>query len=210
MNDWHALPPDEIERQSFEIITREMGETDFDEQQLLVVKRVIHTTADFSFADSIYFSENALQKAIDALCEGADILTDTNMARAGINKAALSSLGGEALCFMADEEIAAKAKALGVTRAAMSMEKACGHKKPLIIASGNAPTALLRLCELIDEGKISPRFIVAAPVGFVNVTESKQEVEKRNIPCIVARGRRGGSNVAAAICNAILYMAAKR
>ena len=210
MTDWRALPPAEIERRSFEIITQELGETDFSPVELLVLKRVIHTTADFEYARTLYFSEDAVERAIALLLRGAHILTDTNMAKSGINKAALTKLGGEAHCFMADEAIARQAAAQGITRAAVSMEQIAVLPRPLIVAVGNAPTALLRLHELTDEGVLAPDLIIAAPVGFVNVVESKQVTEAGPTPCIVARGRRGGSTVAAAICNALLYEAVRR
>lgn len=210
MSNWRELAPADIERRSFEIITQELGETSFSPEELLVLKRVIHTTADFEYANTLYFSQKAFELGIKSLTNGAHILTDTNMAKAGVNKSALYKLGGEVHCFMADDKVAQKAKSQGITRAAVSMERAAELPQPLIIAVGNAPTALLRLDELIHEGKIVPSLIIAAPVGFVNVVESKQVIEDGNIPCIVARGRRGGSTVAAAICNALLYEAVRR
>ncbi|HWP50462.1 MAG TPA: precorrin-8X methylmutase [Clostridia bacterium] len=210
MTDWRALPPADIERRSFEIITEELGKTDFSPVELLVLKRVIHTTADFEYAKTLYFSENAAEHSVQLLMQGAHILTDTNMAKAGVNKTALAKLGGDVHCFMADEEVAQQAKAQGITRAAASMEKIDGLPRPLIVAVGNAPTALLRLHELIAEGMLSPNLIIAAPVGFVNVIESKQIIQTGTTPCIVAQGRRGGSTVAAAICNALLYEAVRR
>lgn len=210
MTDWRTLPPAEIERRSFEIITRELGETDFSPLELLVLKRVIHTTADFEYVKTLYFSENAAEVGVGLLLRGAHILTDTNMAKSGVNKTVLTKLGGEAHCFMADEAVAERAAALGITRAAVSMEQIAALPRPLIVAVGNAPTALLRLSELIAEGKPAPDLIIAAPVGFVNVVESKQVIEAGKLPCIVTRGRRGGSTVAAAICNALLYEAIRR
>lgn len=175
-------------------------------QEELVVKRVIHTTADFDYADNLIFSEGAVEKALTALRGGADIVTDTNMGMAGINKKALARLGGEVHCFMADEDVAEQAKKNGTTRATASMEKAAALKKDCIIAVGNAPTALVSLYKLISEGKISPRLIIGVPVGFVNVVPSKELIlSLKQTPYIVARGRKGGSNVAAAICNALLY-----
>jgi len=210
LTDWRALPPAEIERRSFEIITEELGETNFSPVELLVLKRVIHTTADFEYAKTLYFSENAAEWGIDLLRRGAHILTDTNMAKSGINKAALAKLGSEVHCFMADEAVARQAVAQGITRASISMEKITVLPRPLIVAVGNAPTALLRLHELAGKGILPPDLIIAAPVGFVNVVESKQVIEQGNTPSIVARGRRGGSTVAAAICNALLYEAVRR
>ncbi|MFV0497902.1 MAG: precorrin-8X methylmutase [Candidatus Fimivivens sp.] len=210
MKDWRAWPPAEIERRSFEIITQELGKTDFSPVQLAVLKRVIHTTADFEYAKTLHFSENAAEHAVALLMQGAHILTDTNMAKAGVNKAALAKLGGDSHCFMADQQVAQQAQVRGITRAAVSMEQISTLPHPLIVAVGNAPTALLRLHELIVEGAAAPDLIIAAPVGFVNVVESKQVIETGVIPCIVTRGRRGGSTVAAAICNALLYEAVRR
>ncbi|MEG0272096.1 MAG: precorrin-8X methylmutase [Hydrogenoanaerobacterium sp.] len=201
--------PEEIEKRSFEIITEELGGIMLQPQNEAVVKRVIHTTADFDYARTLCFSPNAVEKGIVALKAGACIVTDTKMARAGINKKALAVFGGEALCFMGDEDVAAEAKENGTTRATACINKAAQLKTPLVIAIGNAPTALVRLYELISEGKISPALVVGVPVGFVNVVESKEIIMKCGVPFIVARGRKGGSNVAAAICNAMLYEAAK-
>ena len=166
---------------------------------------MIHTTADFSFTDSLVFTKGAVERAWDALRRGATILTDTNMARSGISRPALAALGCTCACYMADEDVAERARQQGTTRAFASMDKACGITGPLIIAVGNAPTALLRLCELMDEGRISPDLVIGVPVGFVNVVEAKEEVLARSVPAIVARGRKGGSTVAAAIVNALLY-----
>ena len=200
------VSPHEIEKRSFEIITEELNRRTFPEDQELVVKRCIHTSADFDYADNLCFSEHAVAKGIEAIREGACIVTDTQMARSGINKKVLARHGGEALCFMSDEYFAARAKETGSTRAAACMEKAAELDKKLIIAVGNAPTALVRLYELIGEGKIKPALIIGVPVGFVNVVQSKELIMQTNIPYIVARGRKGGSNIAACICNALLYM----
>ena len=151
------------------------------------------------------FSPHAVQKGIEALRGGCDIITDTQMAKAGINKTILGKLGGEVHCFMSDEDVAREAKARGVTRAIVSMERAAKVGKPCIFAIGNAPTALICIRELIDAGKLTPALIVGVPVGFVNVVESKELILELDTPHIVARGRKGGSNVAAAICNAMLY-----
>lgn len=209
MKNWRELPPAEIERRSMEIIAQELGDTALQPQELLVLKRVIHTTADFSYKENLFFSPDAVEKGIAALMTQANILTDTNMAKSGINSRALEQLGCKSHCFMADEGVAAEAISRKITRAAVSMEKAAALDSPLIIAVGNAPTALLRLYEMIEQGEILPSLIIAAPVGFVNVIESKQQIEKSGVPIICARGRRGGSTVAAAICNALLYQAVK-
>ena len=196
--------PEKIEARSMEIIESEL-EVDIPEENKAVVKRVIHCTADFDYAVNLAFSECAVQKALDALRRGCDIVTDTNMASAGINKAAAAKLGIRIHCFMSDPDVAETAKARGCTRAVASMEKAAELKKPLIFAIGNAPTALLKLSELINEGRISPELVIGVPVGFVNIIESKNEIMKTNAPYIVAKGRKGGSNVAAAIVNALMY-----
>lgn len=198
--------PSEIEKRSFEIIAKELGDRRFPAGEDAVIKRVIHTTADFDYADSLVFSPGAVPAALEALKRGAVIVTDTNMGKAGINKKSLASLGGEVFCFMADEDVAEAAKRRGCTRAAASMEKAAGLERDCIFAIGNAPTALVRLYELIQEGRLSPKLIIGAPVGFVNVIASKERIlSLENTPYIVARGRKGGSNVAAAICNALIY-----
>ena len=175
-----------------------------------VIMRAIHTTADFDYADHLKFSEHAVEKAREAIKNGGVIITDTKMGWSGVNKKRLESYGGEALCFMADEDVAAEAKEKGSTRAVASMDKAAklfgGGERPCIFAIGNAPTALIRLYELIREGKIKPALIIGAPVGFVNVIQSKELIlSLKDTPYIVAEGRKGGSNVAAAICNALLY-----
>ena len=198
--------PSEIEKKSFEIITEELGGRQFPKEEEPIIKRVIHTTADFEYADQLVFSPGAVQAALEALREGAVIVTDTNMGMAGINKKSLASIGGQAVCFMADEDVARAAREKGCTRAAASMEKAAGLRRDCIFAIGNAPTALVRLYELIEEGRLHPKLIIAAPVGFVNVVPAKELIlTLKDIPTIVARGRKGGSNVAAAICNALIY-----
>lgn len=204
------IKPNEIEKRSFEIIAEELTGRYIDEQNAPILKRVIHTTADFEYVDNLCFSEDVVKKAIDYFKNGACIVTDTQMAKSGINKAALNRCNCEVRCFMSDEDVAVKAKEEGVTRAAISMRKAVAIKKPLVIAVGNAPTALIELDELIKNGNISPKLIIGVPVGFVNVVESKELIMKAGIPYIVARGRKGGSNVAAAIVNALLYLASPR
>lgn len=204
------IQPEEIERRSFEIITELLGDRQPPAETAHIVKRVIHTTADLEYADTLYFSENAAQILSQALAEGAHVVTDTQMALSGINKKALASFGGQVHCFMSDEDVARQARERGVTRACVSMEKAASLTVPLIFAIGNAPTALLRLDELIREGAVSPRMVIGVPVGFVNVVSSKERIMTAGVPCIVARGRKGGSNVAAAIVNAGLYHLTRR
>lgn len=197
--------PSEIEKRSFEIIEKHLGGREFPEGQRDIIKRVIHATADFDYADNLNFSEGAVGKALKALQNGADIVTDTNMALSGINKKALSALGCAAHCFMADRDVAEAAKSRGITRAIVSMEKACSLKKSLVFAVGNAPTALIRLYGLICEGRVKPELIIGVPVGFVNVLEAKRLIMEGSTPYIVSKGNKGGSTVAAAICNALLY-----
>ena len=199
------VAPMEIEARSFEIITGELPHP-IDEALAPIIKRVIHTTADFEYADSLCFSEGVLDKALAAIREGAVIVTDTTMALSGINKRALAKHGCEARCFIADPDVAETAAKNGGTRAAASMDKAAKIDRPLIFAIGNAPTALVRVYELINEGRLDPRLVIGVPVGFVNVVQSKELIMTAPAPYIVARGRKGGSNVAAAICNALLYM----
>ena len=204
------VSPHEIEKRSFEIITEELNGRTFPEDQELVVKRCIHTSADFDYADNLCFSEHAVAKGIEAIREGACIVTDTQMAMAGISKKTLARFGGQVHCFMADEDVAEEAKRRGVTRAVVSMEKASKLEKPLIFSIGNAPTALIRTAELYEQGKIRPEAVIGVPVGFVNVVASKEKIMQTGVPCIVARGRKGGSNIAACICNALLYTASGR
>ena len=201
------VAPADIEARSMEIIGQELGDRVFPADQLPVIKRAIHTSADFDYADNLVFSDGAVEKGIAAIKGGCTIVTDTQMAFSGVNKKVLEKFGGKAVCFMSDPDVAAEAKARGETRATVSMERAAALEGPVILAVGNAPTALVRACELIEEGKWAPALIIGVPVGFVNVVESKELLLTMDTPHIVARGRKGGSNVAAAICNALLYQA---
>lgn len=213
MTPQHHLPAD-IERTSLSIITAELEELDLTPppENAAVVKRVIHTTADFDYAKNLRFTPGAVAAGIAALHAGTPIVTDTNMARTGITKPGLARLGGEALCYMADPAVAASAKAEGTTRAVASMRRAAAEHPNAVFAVGNAPTALLTLADLIEAG-LRPSLIIGVPVGFVNVVESKERLfavcEAHGVPAIVAMGRKGGSNVAAAICNALVYSAAE-
>ena len=199
------VKPMDIEKRSFEIITQLLGDTPMEPENAPVIKRVIHTSADFDYAQNLVFSPGAVQIGLEALKSGCDIVTDTQMAKAGINKTALGKLGGTVHCFMSDADVAREAKQRGVTRATVSMERAAALDKSCIFAIGNAPTALIAIKELMDIGKLHPALIIGVPVGFVNVVESKELIMEAGVPYIVARGRKGGSNVAAAICNAMLY-----
>ena len=197
--------PMEIEKRSFEMITKELDRK-LPEDQAPIIKRCIHTSADFEYADSLCFSDEVVKLALAALRKGACIVTDTQMGKAGINKKLLSKYGGEVYCFMSDEEVAETARKNGTTRASASMDKAAQLKKPLIFAIGNAPTALIRLCELMEAGEVVPILVIGVPVGFVNVIQSKELIMQSAVSYIVAKGRKGGSNIAACICNALLYM----
>ena len=199
------LKPMEIEQRSFEIISQEAGDAIPDDERAMIIKRVIHTSADFDYIQNLCFSENAVQIAQKALTNGAWIVTDTKMALSGINKKSLQLAGGEAHCFISDEDVAQAAKEQGTTRASVCVDKAARLGRPLIYAVGNAPTALIRLYELIRQGTFRPELIIGVPVGFVNVVQSKELIMQTDVPYIVAKGRKGGSNVAAAICNALLY-----
>ena len=196
--------PMEIEKRSMEIIESGLP-AGIPEENKAVVKRVIHCTADFDYAGNLIFSENAVQKGVAALRGGCDIVTDTQMALSGINKAAAAKLGCKVHCFMSDPDVAKEAEERGCTRAVVSMEKAARLEKSLVFVIGNAPTALLKLREMIDEGEISPLLVIGVPVGFVNVVESKNSIMETVVTYIVAKGRKGGSNVAAAIVNALMY-----
>lgn len=200
----HILPAD-IERRSMEIIEEELGDIILPPDEKAIIKRVVHTTADFDYVRNLRFSPSAVQRGLEALKRGCTIVTDTNMACMGISAPGLNKLGAGKVCYMADSDVAQAAREQGTTRAQASMDKAAKLTGPLIIAVGNAPTALLRLKELIESGRINPDLIIAVPVGFVNVVYAKEEIMKAGVPYITALGRKGGSNVAAAICNALIY-----
>ena len=196
--------PGDIEARSMEIIESEL-KTDIPEDRKAIVKRVIHCTADFDYEENLCFSDGAVQSALEALRSGCNIFTDTQMARSGINKTAAGKLGCELHCFISDPDVAAIAKERGCTRAVASVEKMAAIDPEAIFVFGNAPTALLRLTELIQEGKARPKLVVGVPVGFVNIIESKEAIMTEDVPYIVGKGRKGGSNVAAAIVNALMY-----
>lgn len=201
------LLPEQIEQRSFEIIDGELEKRGIvlPKEQEMITKRVIHTTADFEYTDTLTFSEGAVGIAREFLKKGADIVTDTNMALSGINKRSLAGLGGEVHCYMADETVAKLAKERGTTRAAVSMEMAARIQKPVIFAVGNAPTALIQIYEMMQGSDWRPAFVIGVPVGFVNVEAAKELILQTDVPFIINRGRKGGSNVAAAICNALIY-----
>ena len=199
--------PAEIERESFSIIREELRARGVvpDKENEAVILRCIHASADFDYASNLAFSENAVEVMRQLIREGTDIVTDTRMAMAGINAKRLRIYGGEVHCFMADEDVAEEAAKRGVTRATVSMERAAALDKQVIYAIGNAPTALIRLHEMMEEGRYTPAFVIGVPVGFVNVVWAKELFLRSAVPHIIARGRKGGSSIAAAICNAVLY-----
>ena len=205
------VKPQDIEARSFEIIAKELAEMGIalDPEKDRIIRRAIHTSADFDYAHTLCFSDGAVSAAKDLIRSGADIVTDTNMALTGINKKRLAAYGGSVRCYMADEDVAAEAKERGITRASVSMERAAADSvasgRKTIFAIGNAPTALITLREMYDEGRFTPDFVIGVPVGFVNVVEAKELILETDIPYIINRGRKGGSNVAAAIVNALLY-----
>lgn len=204
--------PQEIEGRSFEIIGQELAAAglSLDPKLEPIIKRVIHTTADFSYAESLIFSPHVVTQALRALEAGATIVTDTNMVKAGINKPALAQLGGQIVCYISDPEVSTRAKADGSTRAVAAMAKATELEGPLIFAIGNAPTALKAVVDLHQAGLLCPELVIGVPVGFVNVVEAKELLIASDLPYIVNRGRKGGSNVAAAIVNALMYLLTRK
>ena len=229
MAEFEYVLPEKIESRSFEIIEEELisrgiklkplaSDRDCAIKSAPVYKRVIHTTADFDYAENLIFSDDALTKAYELLTSGGVIVTDTNMALSGINKAALNKLGLEAHCYMADESVIGEAEKRGMTRAAVSMERAAKLDKPVIYAIGNAPTALIAINEAYEKHKElkeddlyhQPGLVIGVPVGFVNVVAAKELIMESGLPFIVAKGRKGGSNVAAAIVNALMYQLTRR
>ncbi|MFH2093568.1 MAG: precorrin-8X methylmutase [Pseudomonadota bacterium] len=202
------MKPQQIEDLSFKIIEKEAGYHGFDLTQWPIVRRMIHTSADFDYINTIRFHPDAIQNGIKAIQNGCRIFTDTNMARVGIRKMEITGFGGQVDCLMADEAVAKKAAADGTTRAMAAVDMACDQIDGGIYVVGNAPTALLRLIELIEAKKVAPALVIGFPVGFVNAAESKEELMKCDIPYITNQGRKGGSNIAASIVNALAIMAA--
>lgn len=198
-----------IEERSFEIIGEEMGPHSFSDEELMIVKRTIHTTADFEYKDLVEISKDAIKTAKELFKKGATIYTDTNMALNGINKRALTKTNSKVICYVNEEVVHKEAKEKGITRSMAAVEKACNDNVDIFVF-GNAPTALFRLKELIKEGKANPKLIIAVPVGFVGAAESKENMDELDIPYIRVRGRKGGSTVAASIVNALMYMVVER
>ena len=205
MDDYIKVPH-KIEEKSFEIITEELGAKTFPEDIGKIIKRIIHTTADFQYADITEISPGAIDAAKAAIKAGAHIITDTKMSMAGINKSKLEEFGCRVDCLISHEDVIETAKQRGITRAMAAMEKAVSDKNNKIFVIGNAPTALFQLKEYIEKGLVRPEMVIGVPVGFVGAAESKEAFSKLDIPYIITKGRKGGSTVAAAIVNAILYM----
>ena len=207
MENIEFVLPSEIEKRSFQIIESELNYRGISipEEQKPITMRVIHTSADFEYAETMKYSEDAVETAKKLILSGADIVTDTNMAKAGINAKALEKFGGKVHCYMADKDVAEEAKVRSITRATVSMERASKLGKFVIFALGNAPTALISLYDMMKKNEYTPAFVIGVPVGFVNVVAAKELFLNSNVPYIINQGRKGGSNIAAAICNALLY-----
>ncbi|MBL7212362.1 MAG: precorrin-8X methylmutase [Desulfobacteraceae bacterium] len=203
------MKPEEIEALSFKIIDQEAGTHGFPSEQWQVVRRMIHTSADFDYKESIRFHPDAIRAGLDAIRQGKPIITDTNMARAGIRKTELQRFGAGVKCYISDNKVHKIAAETGVTRARAAVDAAVKKMSGGIYVVGNAPTALLRLIELVKEEKASPALIIGLPVGFVNAAESKEALMELGFPYVSNRGRKGGSNVAASVVNALAIMAAE-
>ena len=203
------MKPDEIENLSFQIIEREIGAHNLAHEQWLIVRRMIHTSADFEYKDMVRFHPDAIKSGLDAIRGGCRIITDTNMARVGIRKKELDRFGASTTCFMNDPMVHRQAQASGVTRAKVAVDVAVDDMEGGIYVIGNAPTALMRIIELVKEKKARPRLIIGLPVGFVNAAESKAALMELDYPHISNVGRKGGSNVAASVVNALAIMASE-
>jgi precorrin-8X/cobalt-precorrin-8 methylmutase len=201
------MKPEDIESMSFRIIEEEAGDHGHTDGHWPIVRRMVHTSADFEYIRSVRFHPDAVAAGIEAIRSGKNIITDTTMALSGIRKASIQKCGGTVICHVADPDISRKAKELGVTRSKLAVDMAADGMNGGIYAVGNAPTALLRLMELIREGKAKPALILGFPVGFVNAAESKAELLDMDVPYITNVGRKGGSNIAAAVVNALIIMA---
>jgi precorrin-8X/cobalt-precorrin-8 methylmutase len=201
--------PMEIENKSMDIIDEVMGDTNFSEEEKIIAKRMIHTTGDFDYRNIIIFKNDFIGEAKKSILEKVTIFTDTKMAYTGINKPALEKAGCELKCYIDDERVFSLSKELGTTRSACAVDLAIQDGIDIFVI-GNAPTALFRILELVKEGKANPRFVVGVPVGFVGAAESKEYLREFDIPSISTVGNKGGSNVAASIINALLYMVVGR
>ena len=198
--------PHEIERLSFQIIDSEAGDHRFPDDQWPVVRRVIHTSADFEWQTMIRIHPEAVAAGVAAIRSGCTVVTDTNMARVGIRQRDLSRFGGSLRCYMTDERVAESAAREGITRARAAVDVAMKEAPQGIYVVGNAPTALLRIIELIDQDRMQPALVIGLPVGFVNAAESKALLLEKDVPFITNVGRKGGSNVAAAVMNALIII----
>jgi precorrin-8X/cobalt-precorrin-8 methylmutase len=201
------MRPEDIERMSFDIIEKEAGDHGFSRKTWPIVRRMIHTSADFDYIESVRFHPQAVDAGIAAIRGGKNIVTDTTMALSGVRKKSVEKFGGKVICYMADPTIGKKAGETGSTRAKHAVEAAVDDMEGGIYVVGNAPTALLRLLELIREKQAKPALVIGFPVGFVNAAESKEELLKSDIPFITNAGRKGGSNIAASVVNALIIMA---
>ncbi|MCK4486651.1 MAG: precorrin-8X methylmutase [Desulfobacterales bacterium] len=201
------MKPHEIEQQSFKIIDHEAGDHGFPPDQWSIVRRMIHTTADFDFIQTVRFHPEAIQAGVEAIKQGKNIITDTEMLRAGIRKADLESFGVQVLCFLNEAGVIEESKKAGTTRAAAAVDRAIPFMKNGIYAIGNAPTALFRLLELLEQGVARPALVIGLPVGFVNAAESKAVLVKVSSPFVSSMGRKGGTTVAASVVNALIKLA---
>lgn len=201
------MKPEDIERMSFDIIEKEAGDHGFSKKTWPIVRRMIHTSADFEYIESVRFHPDAVDAGVKAIRSGKNIVTDTTMALSGVRKKSIENFGGRVICYMADPHIGKKAGETGSTRARLAVDAAAADMEGGIYVVGNAPTALLRLLELVREKKVNPALVIGFPVGFVNAAESKAELLASDIPYITNEGRKGGSNIAASIVNALIIMA---
>jgi precorrin-8X/cobalt-precorrin-8 methylmutase len=201
------MKPDEIEELSFKVIDDEAGRHNFSPDQWSIVRRMIHTSADFEYMESIRFHKDAIARGLEAIRNGENIVTDTNMARVGIRKSDLERFGTEVKCFMTDSEVCRIASKTGTTKAKAAVDAAIPDMENGIYVIGNAPTALLRLIELVKEKKAKPALIIGLPVGFVNAADSKANLIEMDYPYISNIGRKGGSNIAASVVNALAKLA---
>ncbi len=197
------MKPEEIEKLSFKIIDDEVGRHNFPPDQWYIVRRMIHTSADFEYVESVRFHKYAIARGLEAIKNGENIITDTNMARVGIRKSDLERFGTEIKCFMTDPEVGRIASKIGTTKAKAAVDAAIPDMENGIYVIGNAPTALLRLIELVKRKKAKPALIIGLPVGFVNAAESKANLIAMDQPYISNIGRKGGSNIAASVVNAL-------
>lgn len=201
------LDPQKIEDKSFEIIEGLLASSRLPMGEKEVVKRVIHATTDLEYASKLSFHPHAIERALEAIRGGKDVVCDVSMVEAGINKKALSNFGGKTICFINDEDVISESSRLNIARAILAMRKAAGFMNGAIVSIGNAPTALFEVCRLVKTGTASPAMIIGIPVGFVGASDSKEELIASGIPYITNSGTKGGSSVAAAITNALLKLA---